>query len=64
MPLGTNIATPHGSHWLILNIILECGHAACQIKGNEDYNIMLANILHLHTPLTHWWDKKSCFSLF
>ena len=26
----------------------ECGHGAYQIKGNEAYNNMLANVLSLH----------------
>ena len=39
-------------------------HVAYQIKGNEAYNTILANILPLHIPLTPGVGKKvETFSL-
>ena len=40
----------------------EYGHVAYQIKENETYNNMLANILHLHKPSNHGGVKRSFFS--
>ena len=40
------------------------GHAAYQIKGNEAYNNMLANNLHLHKPFTPVKGSKGNFFLF
>ena len=42
----------------------EYGHVAYQIKGNEAYNNMLANILSLLTPLTPGMGSKGHFFLF
>ena len=36
----------------------EYGHAAYQIKGNAANNNILANILHLHLPLTRGVGSK------
>ena len=38
-------------------------HVAYQIKGNDKCNTMQANILTLHTPLTHGMGSKvkTCF---
>ena len=43
--------------------ILEYGHVAYQVKGNETYNNMLANSLVLPLPLTPWGGVKRliCF---
>ena len=35
-----------------IQLFSEYGPVAYQIKGNEAYNNMIANILPLHTPLT------------
>ena len=37
------------------------GHVAYQMKGNEAYNNMLANILPLHTPVTPGVGSKVNF---
>ena len=40
----------------------EYGHVAYQIKRNEAYNNILANVLPLHTPLTSGVGSKVIFS--
>ena len=40
----------------------EYGHVAYQIKGNEAYNYMLANVLPIHTSLTPGGSKGHLFS--
>ena len=45
------MAPPQGSHRLIKSSFYEYGHIAYQIKGNEAYNNMLANISPLHKTL-------------
>ena len=40
------------------------GHVAYQIKGNEAYNNMLANILILHLPLTPGVGSKGYIDSF
>ena len=45
-------------------IFSEHGHAVYQIKGNEKYNNMLANILPLHTPSTPGVGSKSLLFFF
>ena len=40
------------------------GHVAYQMEGNEAYNNMIANILHLHTPLDPFGGVKRSFFSF
>ena len=51
MPLG-QIWPRRRGHIGIYKIFLEYGHVIYQIKGNEAYNNMLANMLSLYTPMT------------
>ena len=57
-----------GPKWLAAGYkkkaLSEYGHVAYQIKENETYNNMLANILHLHTPLTPGVGSKDHFFSF
>ena len=59
MPLGSQ-----RSHRLIKSSFLEYGHVAYQIKVNEAYNNMLANISPLHKALTPGVESKGNFFLY
>ena len=67
MPLVPKLARCRGNIGLYkINFFSEYGHAAYQIKGNEAYNSMIANILPLH--MTHyvdpWGGVKSSIVLY
>ena len=64
MPLGPKMALLQGHIGHIKSTFSEYGHVAYQIKGNEAYNNMLANILPFHTPLTPGLGSKGQFLFF
>ena len=61
---GAKMGHQRGHIGLYKTIFSEYGHVAYQIKGNEAYNNMLANILPLHTPLTPGMGSKGYFFSF
>ena len=63
--IGTNNQPTAGvTYAYIKSTFSEYGHVvAYQIKWNEAYNNMIANVLPLHTPLTPQVGQKVIFSL-
>ena len=60
-PWGQKWAGPRDHIGLYKIYFLEYGHVAYQIKENEAYNYMLANVLPLHTSLTPGRSKGHFF---
>ena len=58
-----NGPAPGGHIGLYKLTFSEYGHVAYQIKGNEAYNYMLANVLPSHTSLNPG-DEKVIYFIF
>ena len=63
-PRGKNGPTAGVIEAYIKSTVSEYCHVAYQIKENEAYNNMLANILPLYTPLTRGVGSKGHFFRF
>ena len=63
-PGSKNGPTEVVTYTYIKSTFSEFGHVAYQIKGNETYNNIIANILSLHFPLTPGMGSKGHFFFF